>query len=68
MYVFDNIISSTKVKRSIVPEGRIFERDDLSQNNSDLLGYAPTIKAMSSDVYDGDAYRDFIYDSAAATE
>lgn len=68
VYVFDNIISSTKVKRSIVPEGRIFERDDLSQNNSDLLGYAPTIKAMSSDVYDGDAYRDFIYDSAAATE
>lgn len=68
VYVFDNIISSTKVKRSIVPEDRIFERDDLSQNNSDLLGYAPTIKAMSSDVYDGDAYRDFIYDSAAATE
>ena len=67
-FVFDNIISPTKVKRCIVPLGRIFERDDLTQNNSDLLGYSPTIKAMACDAYDGDTYREYIYDFAAATQ
>lgn len=64
VFVFDSVISSTKVRRSIIPLGRIFERDDLSLNNSDVVSYTPTIKCMPYAGYDGDAYRDFIYDAA----
>ena len=54
------------MKRSIIPLGRIFERDDVSENSSDMMGYAPTIKCMPYDGFDGDAYRDYIYDAAKA--
>lgn len=65
LFVFDSVISATRVKRSIVPCGRIFERDSLTQNSSDPVGYSPTIKAMPSPAFDGDVYRDYIYDSTA---
>lgn len=64
VYVFDSVVSSTKVKRTVVPLGRIFERDSRTENNSDVAGYAPTISAMPFDGYEGDAYRDYIYDTA----
>lgn len=64
VFVFDSVVSTTKVKRTIVPLGRIFERDSRTENNSDVAGYAPTISAMPYDGYDGDAYRDLIYDTA----
>lgn len=64
VFVFDSVISSTKVRRSIIPLGRIFERDDLTLNNSDVIAYTPTIKCMPYSGYDGDAYRDLIYDAA----
>lgn len=66
VFVFDAVISSTKVKRSIIPLGRIFERGDVSENTSDLMGYTPTIKCMPYDGYDGDTYRDYIYDTEKA--
>ena len=66
LFVFDSVISATKVKRTIVPVGRIFERDSLTQNSSDPMGYAPTITAMPSAAFDGDVCRDYIYDTAAA--
>lgn len=66
VFVFDAVISSTKVKRSIIPLGRIFERDDVSENSSDMMGYTPTIKCMPYEGYDGDTYRDYIYDTTKA--
>ena len=66
VYVFDAVVSATKVKRSIIPLGRIFERDDVSENSSDMMSYAPTIKCMPYDGFDGDAYRDYIYDTTKA--
>lgn len=65
VYVFDAVISSTKVKRSIIPVGRIFERDSVTMNSSDMMGYTPTIKCMPYDD-DGDTYVECIYDSTAA--
>lgn len=67
VFVFDSIISETKVKRTIIPAGVINERDDVSSNNSDLVTYTPTIKCLAADVYDGDTMRDFIYDTATGT-
>lgn len=66
VYVFDAVISATKVKRTIVPLGRIFERDTVDENSSDMMGYTPTIKTMPYDKWDGDVYRDFIYDTTKA--
>ena len=68
LFAFDCVISDTKVKRTVIPAGRIFERDDLTQNSSDPIGYTPTIKAMPSAAMDGDVMRDYIYDAAAATQ
>lgn len=64
VYVFDAVISDTKVKRSIIPRGVINERDDIANNNSNLIGYKPTIKCMAdSTYYGGDTMREFIYDT-----
>lgn len=68
VYVFDSVISSTVVKRTIIPSGRIFERDDVTQNNSDPIAYTPTIMCFPSEDMDGDCYRDYLYDSAKDTE
>ena len=64
VFVFDSVVSATKVKRSVVPLGQIFERDSRTENNSDVAGYAPTISAMPYSGFDGDAYREYIYDTA----
>lgn len=64
LYVFDCVVSETKVKRVIVPNGVIAERDDMEMNNSDLASYAPTIKCLPSDFFDGDTMREYIYDTA----
>lgn len=64
VFVFDSIVSDTKVKRTIIPVGTINERDDVQYNNSDLVNYTPTIKALAASVYDGDSIREFIYDTA----
>ena len=66
LFIFDSVISDTIVKRTIIPCGSIVERDDVEQNNSDLIGYTPTIKCLPSNAYDGDVYRDFFYDVATA--
>lgn len=64
VYVFDAVISPTVVKRTIIPAGRIFERDDVTQNNSDPIAYTPTIKCFPSEAIEGDTYRDYLYDSS----
>lgn len=63
LFVFDCVVSDTKVKRIIIPNGVITERDDMAMNNSDLAGYAPTIKCLPSTFFDGDVMREFIYDT-----
>lgn len=68
VYVFDAVISDTKIKRTIIPRGVINERDDISNNSSDLIGYKPTIKCLADTAYyDGDAMREFIYDTATGS-
>ena len=67
IYIFDAVINETTVKRSIIPVGRIFERDTVKQNSSDFLGYTPTIKCMPAEVFDGDTYRDVFYDTTKAS-
>lgn len=66
LYVFDCVVSDTKVVRTVVPYGVITERDDLTYNNSDLVGYTPTIKCIAYAGYDGDGMRQFVYDSSKA--
>ena len=63
LFVFDCVVSDTKVKRIIIPNGVITERDDMEMNNSDLAGYAPTIKCLPSPFFGGDVMREFIYDT-----
>lgn len=65
VFIFDSVVSATKVKRSIIPVGRIFERDSVTENSSDMRGYTPTIKCMPYDGFDGDVCRDYIYDASA---
>ena len=68
IYVFDAVISETLVKRTIIPLGCIYERDTVTQNNADLVGYKPTIKCSVFDD-NGDTYSELFYDTekAAAT-
>lgn len=63
LYVFDSVVSDTKVKRTIIPNGVITERDDVTENSSDLVGYTPTIKCLPSEFYNGDTMRELIYDT-----
>lgn len=63
MFVFDCVVSDTKVKRIVIPNGVISERDDMEMNNSDLAGYTPTIKCLPSTFFDGDCMREYIYDT-----
>lgn len=65
-YIFDAVINDSTVKRSIIPVGRIYERDSVKQTSSDFLGYTPTIKCMPAGVFDGDTYRDVFYDATKA--
>lgn len=66
-FVFDCVVSDTKVKRIIIPNGVITERDDIEYNNSDLMGYKPTIKCLKCSEYDGDTIRELIYDTTTGT-
>lgn len=66
LYIFDCVVSDTKVKRVVVPNGVIVERDDMEMNNSDLAAYAPTIKCLPSNAFDGDTMREYIYDTTTA--
>lgn len=66
LYVFDCVVSATKVKRIVIPNGVIVERDDVEYNNSDLAGYKPTIKCLPSTFFEGDCLREYIYDTAHA--
>lgn len=63
LFIFDSVVSDTKVKRTIIPNGVILERDDISENSSDLVTYTPTIKCLPSAAFDGDCYREYIYDT-----
>lgn len=65
VYVFDSVISSTKVLRNVIPIGQAFKRDDVSYNSSDLLGYTPTITCVPYND-DGDTHKTAIYDTAKA--
>lgn len=67
VYVFDSVISSTKVLRNVIPIGRAFERDDVSYNSSDLLGYTPTITCVPYND-DGDTHTTAIYDTTKAAQ
>ena len=63
LFAFDSVVSDTKVKRTIVPQGTINERDDVTYNNSDLVGYKPTIKCLQYGPWEGDTIRELIYDT-----
>lgn len=65
VYVFDSVISSTKVLRNVIPIGQAFKRDDVSYNSSDLLGYTPTITCVPYND-DGDTHTTAIYDTVKA--
>ena len=67
LYVFDSVVSATKVKRTVIPNGVIIERDDMEMNSSDLAGYSPTIKCLPSTSFDGDCMREYIYDTTTGS-
>lgn len=62
VYVFDCVVSDTKVKRTIIPYGVILERDDVEENSSDLIVYKPTITCLPYEGYSGDTMRELLYD------
>ncbi len=64
VFVFDCVVSDTKVVRTIIPYGVITERDDITYNSSDLVGYTPTIKCIAYAGYDGDGARQLVYDTS----
>lgn len=63
-YVFEALITSTLIKRTVIPRGTITERDDVSENPDDLLVYTPTIKALPDS--EGNTSYVYYYDSAKA--
>lgn len=65
-YVFESLVTPTLIKRTVIPRGSIMERDDVSENSSDLLAYTPTIKALPDE--DGNTSYVYYYDSSKATE
>lgn len=65
LYAFDSIVSETKVKRSILPIGSIFERDSRTENSSDVAGYTPTISALPYPGFKGSVCKELIYDTAS---
>lgn len=67
LFIFDAVVSDTKVKRIVIPNGIIVERDDVEMNNSDLTGYTPTIKCLPSTFFEGDLMREYIYDTTTHT-
>lgn len=58
-FLFEHVIGDAMVRRTVVEDGSIIERDDLSMNSSDLLGYAPTIKCLSVEGRDAMVFLDF---------
>lgn len=64
-YVFESLITATLIKRTVIPRGVVSEKDDVSENSEDLLGYTPTITALQDD--DGNSSYTYYYDSAKAT-
>lgn len=64
-YVFESLITSTLIKRTVIPRGVISERDDVVENSSDLVAYTPTIKALACDAEGNTAFV-YYYDSAKA--
>lgn len=58
-FLFEHVIGDSMVRRTVVENGSITERDDLAMNNSDLLGYAPTIKCVSAEGRDPMVFLDF---------
>ena len=63
-YVFESLITPTLIKRTVIPRGVVSEKDDVSENASDLLAYTPTIKALPDE--DGNTSYAYYYDSAKA--
>lgn len=61
-YVFESLITTTLIKRTVIPRGVINERDDVSENTEDLLSYTPTIKALPD--ASGNTSYVYYYDSA----
>ncbi len=63
-YVFESLLTSTLIKRTVIPRGVILERDDVEENSSDMLVYKPTIKALPDE--QGNTSYSYFYDSAKA--
>lgn len=61
-YIFESLVTTTLIKRTVIPRGSIQERDDVAENSSDLLAYTPTIKALPD--ADGNTSYVYYYDSA----
>lgn len=63
-FVFESLITTTRIMRTVIPCGVLSERGDVVQNSSELLGFEATIKALPDD--DGNTSYTYIYDSANA--
>lgn len=64
-YVFESLITSTLIKRTVIPRGVINERDDVEENSEDLIVYRPTIKCLPDS--DGNTSYAYYYDSSKAS-
>ena len=65
-YIFESLITDTLIKRTVIPRGSITERDDVSENPSDLLAYTPTITALADE--SGNTSYVYYYDSSKVTQ
>lgn len=65
-YIFESLVTTTLIKRTVIPRGTISEKDDVSENTEDLLMYNATIKALPDN--DGNTSYVYYYDSSKAGE
>lgn len=61
-YIFESLVTTTLIKRTVIPRGAIFERDDVAETSEDLLAYTPTIKALPDS--SGNTSYVYYYDSS----
>lgn len=66
VYVFESLLTENLIKRTVIPRGAIYERDDIEETSSDVLSYTVTITALADD--NGNPSYTYLYDASSGEE